>query len=70
MVLGNIHTHEVSSVFVPYTVDDCDSDTAYCFMTNQRSIIKEGFYADHSGCVVASYPLCSIMTTNRALMDV
>jgi len=70
MVLGNIYTHDVKSVFVPYTVDDCHSCTTYWFMINQGSIIKERFYAEHSGCVVFSYALCSIMTTNRVLMDV
>ena len=70
MVLVNINTHEVSSVFVPYTVDYCHNGTTYWFMTNLGSVIKEGFYADHSGCVVVSYPLCRIMTTNRVFVDV
>jgi len=70
MILGNINTHDVSSVFVPYTADDSRSGTTYWFMTSQGSLIKERFHAERSGCVVFSYSLCSVMTTNRVLMDV
>jgi hypothetical protein len=70
MTLGNIHIHDFSSVFVPYTVDDCHNATNYWFMTNQGATIKERICTDHSGCVVDSYSLYSTVTTNCVFMDV